>query len=245
MSELYIRAENQGGRTAISDSRFTSPIKIAKPFYRSGHTEVMMMTASAGILEGDFYDIGITAGKDTALKFTGQSYTKIFKAENSGASQRISISAEEGAKLLYMPCPVIPFGESVFSSQTEIRLAEDSRFAMCDIISCGRAAMDESFKFGSYRSRTAVYIGGKLKFLDNLRLVPEEAELSGIGFFEKHTHMGMIYIYGFDTDELPESEGVEAAATKAEAGVCIRAAADSADEIVRFAEKLLVDFFEN
>ncbi|MGN0552357.1 MAG: urease accessory protein UreD, partial [Oscillospiraceae bacterium] len=198
MSELHLRAENNGVRTVISDSRFTSPIKIAKPFYRDDHTEVMMMTASAGILEGDRYDIGISAGKNTALKFTGQSYTKIFKAENSGASQRIDISAEEGAKLIYMPCPVIPFGQSVFSSQTEIHLADNSRFAMCDIISCGRAAMNESFKFSSYRSRTAVHIGGKLKFLDNVRLVPQEAEISGIGFFEKHTHMGMIYVYGFD-----------------------------------------------
>ncbi|MGN1303585.1 MAG: urease accessory protein UreD [Oscillospiraceae bacterium] len=243
MSELYLRAENNGGRTVISDSRFTSPIKIAKPFYRDDHTEVMMMTASAGILEGDRYDIGISAGKDTALKFTGQSYTKIFKAEKSGASQRIDISAEEGAKLLYMPCPVIPFGQSVFNSQTEIHLAENSRFAMCDILSCGRAAMNESFKFSSYRSRTAVYIGEKLKFLDNVRLAPEEAELSGIGFFEKHTHMGMLYVYGFDIDELPEFDRIEAAVTKAESGVCIRIAADSADEIVRFAEKALDGFF--
>lgn len=245
MSGLYIRAENRGGRTVISDSRFTAPIKIAKPFYRSGHTEIMMMTASAGILEGDRYDIEITAGENAALKFTGQSYTKIFKAEICGASQRISISAEEGAKLLYMPCPVIPFGQSVFRSQTEIHLAENSRFAMCDIISCGRAAMNECFKFGSYRSRTAVYIGGKLKFLDNVRLVPEEAELSGIGFFENRTHMGMIYAYGFDIGEMPEFKGIEAAVTKAEAGVCIRAAADSADDIVHFAENVLYGFFDN
>lgn len=44
--------------------------------------------------------------------------------------------------------------------------------------------------------------------------------------------------------ELPEYEGIEAAATKAEAGVCIRAAADSADDIVRFAENILCGFFK-
>lgn len=245
MSKLYLRAENNGERTVISDSRFTSPIKIAKPFYRNEYTEVMMMTASAGILEGDRYDIGINAGKDTALKFTGQSYTKIFKSENRGASQRVDISAEEGTKLLYMPCPIIPFGHSVFNSQTEIHLAENSRFAMCDIISCGRVAMKESFMFDLYRSRTAVYIGEKLKFLDNARLVPSEAELSGIGFFEKHTHMGMIYVYGFDIGELPECDGIEAAATTAEMGICIRISAYSADEIVHFSEKVLNGFFKN
>lgn len=245
MSILKLTAENRNGRTIITDTVFTSPLKIANPFYRGGYTEVMMMAASAGILEGDRYDIGISAGKKTALKFTGQSYTKIFKAENIGASQRIEISAEEGAKLIYMPCPVIPFGQSVFSSQTEIHLAENSRFAMCDIISCGRAAMNESFKFSSYRSRTAVHIGEKLKFLDNVRLVPSEAELSGIGFFEKHTHMGMIYAYGFEVGELPDFEGVDAAFTNANVGVCIRAAADSGDEIVRFAERILYGFFDN
>lgn len=236
MSRLYIRTGLSGGRTVISDSEFTAPLKIAKPFYHDSFTEVMLMTASAGILEGDSYDIEIYVSKGTALKFTGQSYTKLFKADKNGASQHVRIFVESGGKLIYRPCPIIPFGQSIFECNTEIYTEHDSVFAMCDILSCGRAAMNERFEFTSYRSRTAVYVDGKIKFLDNVRLIPKEADLLGIGFFEGHTHMGMIYVCGSEPSVPAEYADMEAASSKAESGICIRAASDSADDIQRLAD---------
>lgn len=233
MSILKLTAENRNGRTVIADTEFTSPLKIANPFYRDEHTEVMMMAASAGILEGDHYDIELTVKSGASLKFTAQSYTKLFKAESVGASQRVKITVESGGSLVYMPCPVIPFGGSIFDTRTEVYLQEDSSFAMTDILSCGRTAMKERFEFTSYRSRLAVYVDGKLCFLDNQRLVPSEASLSGTGFFESRSHVGMMYIYGKEPS-IPECKRIEAASTNASKGVCIRAAADSADEIWRY-----------
>ena len=233
MSILKLTAESRNGRTVIADTQFTSPLKIANPFYRDDHTEVMMMAASAGILEGDHYDIELTVKSGASLKFTAQSYTKIFKAESVGASQKVKITVESGGSLVYMPCPVIPFGGSIFDARTEVHLQEGSGFAMTDILSCGRTAMKERFEFTSYRSRVAVYIDGKLCFLDNQRLIPSEASLAGLGFFEGRSHVGMMYIYGRETD-IPECDKIEFASTNAAKGICIRAAADSADEIWRF-----------
>lgn len=233
MSSLYIKAENRSGRTVISDCKFTSPLKIAKPFYRDGFTEIMMMTASAGMLEGDFYDIGIDVGGNASLKFTGQSYTKLFKSDKTGSAQRVNINVERGGQLLYFPRPVIPFAESVHRAETEIHLDSGSKFAMCDIVSCGRTAMNENFLFKSYSSRTSVFIDGKLVFLDNMRLVPAEINLSGIGFFEKYSHMGMMYAYGYSSVNFPKISGVEAAMSNAAEGICIRAAANSADIIYK------------
>lgn len=243
MSELSICTACVGGKTVLTDCGFTAPIKIAKPFYREDHTEVMMMAASAGLLDGDHYDIRVHVGENCALGFTGQSYTKIFRSEREGAGQDVSIRVDSGGKFLYMPCPVIPFAGSRYAAKTEVRLAPDSRFAMCDILSCGRGAMKERFLFDSYRSRTAVYVGEKLVFLDNVRLCPGETDLSGIGFFEGHTHAGVVYLYGIRPEDLPELPGVEAAVTEAAAGICVRMAADSADEIVGLAQKFTMDFF--
>lgn len=233
MSILRLTAESRNGRTVISHSEFTAPLKIASPFYRDGCTEVMMMAASAGILEGDEYDIEITVRENASLKFTAQSYSKIFRADKTGAKQRVWITVESGGSLIYMPCPVIPFADSIFDSRTEVRLKSDSSFVMTDILACGRAAMKERFAFGSYRSRTAVYCDDRLCFLDNQKLVPSEAELSGIGFFERHSHTGMMYIYGKEP-HITENDRLEAAVTNACKGVCIRAAGDSADEIWRY-----------
>lgn len=234
MSELYIKAENQGGRTVISDCKFTAPLKIAKPFYKDNFTEIMLMTAGAGMLEGDFYNIGIDAGENASLKFTGQSYTKLFKSEKKGSSQSVKINVAENGELLYFPCPIIPFADSIYSAETEVRLEKNSKFAMCDIISYGRAAMNEKFLFKEYRSRTSVYVCGRLVFLDNVRLVSEEIFLAGTGFFENYSHIGMMYAYGYDIAEIPKIPEGEAAVSRALDGVCIRAAANGADDVYNF-----------
>lgn len=225
MSRLYICAENKGGRTVITDSFFSSPIKIAKPFYYADHTEIMMMTASAGILDGDIYEIEIVVKENASLKFTGQSFTKIFKSgEKGGAAQRVKITVENGGKLFYLPQPVIPFAESVFDSRTEIFLDNDSQLVMQDIFSCGRTAMNEHFAFKSYRSRTSVHVDGRLSFLDNVKLLPNEADLSGIGFFEGHTHSGMMYAYNVQTSG-------EICCTNAYRGRVFRILSDTAQSI--------------
>ncbi|MGN0592170.1 MAG: urease accessory protein UreD [Ruminococcus sp.] len=239
MSRLFLKAENIHGRTVISDSFFTAPIKIAKPFYYDSVTEVMMMAASAGILEGDFYDIEIQVMKKASFKLTGQSYTKIFKATENGAVQKTKIHVERDASFLYFPTPVIPYGGSIFSNFTEVYLDQNCRFAMCDILSCGRKAMNEVFLFQSYRSRTAVYVDGKLQFLDNQRFIPGEANLKDMGFFEGYSHIGMLYIYGYENIVLPESSTSEIAVTKAAAGACIRVFSNSADEAVEQLKRIL------
>ena len=215
MSRLFIRAENLNGKTVISDCEFTSPIKIAKPFYHENFTEIIMMTASAGMLDGDIYDIEIKVCSGAKLKFTGQSFTKIFKSgEKGGVFQKVKIHVENDGTLFYLPKPIIPFAESCFENRTEIRLENSSHFVMGDIISCGRKAMNEEFLFNEYRSRTAACIDGKLDFLDNISLVPKEFSPAGIGFFERYSHIGTYYFYGVDVPELSDIPRAEFAVTK-------------------------------
>lgn len=225
MSRLYICAENKNGRTVITDSFFSSPIKIAKPFYRKDHTEIMMMTASAGMLDGDEYDIEIIVKSGAALKFTGQSFTKIFKSgEKGGASQKVKITVENGGKLYYFPQPVIPFTDSIFDCRTEVYLESGSSFVMQDIFSVGRTAMNEYLAFTKYRSRTAVYVDEKLVFLDNVKLVPKDTDFSEIGFFEGYTHSGMMYAYNMNA--VPAAIG-----TASHKGKVFRTLADSAEAV--------------
>lgn len=222
MSYLYLKTEYKNNRTIINDSFFNSPLKIAKPFYHENFTEIMMMTASAGILENDFYDIKIDITENSKLKFSGQSYTKIFTSVEKGAVQKVKINVGKNAEFLYFPMPVIPFKDSIFRSDTEIHLDKNSKFAMFDVVSCGRKAMGEIFDFKSYISRITVYIDKKPVFLDNQRLVPSETDLLSIGFFENHTHMGMLYLYGYEIENLPENDNIEYGFSKALHGTCTR-----------------------
>lgn len=239
MSRLYLKTGYKNNRTIITDSFFTSPLKIAKPFYHEDFTEIMMMTASAGILENDFYDIEIDVTENSKLKFSGQSYTKIFTSVEKGAVQKVKINIGKNAEFIYFPMPVIPFRDSIFRSDMEIYLDKSSKFVMLDVISCGRKTMGEIFGFKSYISRITVYIDKNPVFLDNQRLVPRETNLSGIGFFENHTHTGMLYLYGYEITDLPENYNIEYGFSEAFNGICIRISGSSGDDILRFANKII------
>jgi urease accessory protein len=262
MSRLELKLSQRNGRTAVLDSFFTAPLKIAKPFYHESHTEVMLMCASPGMLDGDRYDIKISLSSGARAAMTAQSYNKIFQSKSSfhpehsesneteisqlidgGSFQNIEIRLESGSKFRFSPPPAIPFQRSRFSGRTNVFLEDDSAYLSCDIIACGRSAMGERFAFDSYISRTAVYESGRLVFLDNQRLVPSDADISGIGFFEGYSHAALFYLHGADLPSLPSVSGVEAAMSRAERGICIRAFALSADALSSFAS--LIPFFSS
>ncbi len=238
MSLLHIVAEESDGRTIITDCRFTSPLKVARPFYHGRMTEMMMMSASAGFLDGDMYDLQINVKERAILRFTGQSFTKIFRAKHQGVLQRVRLSVKSDGCLLYLPPPVIPFGGSAFRSHTDVNLEKGSRFLLCDILSCGRSGMHEQFAWRSYLSRTLVHVEGKPVFLDTQRLVPEQLRPDGIGFFEGFSHIGTAYIYGAEDVQIPECSNM--AKTKAAEGICIRMLGNSAEEILSCLKKITI-----
>lgn len=236
MSHLKIEASECNGRTVLTECAFSSPLKIARPFYRDDMTEVMMMSASAGLLEGDVYDIMLDIRERAALKFTGQSFSKIFRAKEHGVRQSVRISVKSGGTLFWLPPSVIPFAGSIFRSDTEVHLDRNSHFLLCDILSCGRIGMDERYAWNRYQSRTIVYVDDKPVFLDHQRLLQEQVDSGGIGFFEGHSHIGTIYIYGAEDVILPEDS--QASKTKASRGACIRMFADSAEEITNLLHQI-------
>ena len=228
----------------MSDCFFTSPFKVAKPFYRdNGYTEIMVMCASPGILAGDKYDIRLDLSDDTKTIISEQSYRKLYNTGDCLSQQNTRIRAGENAMLYYVPYPVIPFAGSRFYSRTDIDLCSSSRLIFGEIFTCGRDGMGERFAFSEFSSRTAVSVDGKPVFLDNSRLAGGEADFSGLGFFEGYSCQGVFFLYGFDDVSLLENTEIQCAVSKASAGYTVRALAGSANSLYRFikisVEKLL------
>src|SRR5215510_2379841 len=108
MTELFVSMGLQNGRTVVADCFFTSPCKIAKPFYREdGCTEIMIMCASPGILAGDKYDMRFVMSDNTKTVISEQSYRKLYNTGEAASYQNTQIQVGEGAVLHYVPYPVI------------------------------------------------------------------------------------------------------------------------------------------
>lgn len=241
MSELNLTAQFKNGRTVLTSLYFTTPNKIAKPFYDGPKTKVIVMQASAGLLDGDINNINLDVKEKSRLIYTGQSFTKIFSCpSDKGVVQNTDIKLDNDASLFFSPMPVVPFKDSIYKAETKIHLKEKSRLFYSDVFCCGRKERGEEFGFKKFVSRCSVFVEGKIVFLDNTRFLPELFPVSSIGFFEGFSHTGFVYIYGFECPDFEDlvSEKIQCASSQCLNGNIIRIFANDAESINSFISKL-------
>ena len=206
VSKLNITAENKNGKTILRDVFFTAPYKIAKPFpEKDGGLRIIVMTASAGILEGDEHLVKIDIGNNAKLTYHTQSYEKIHRMEKGSAVKTVNINSASGSTLIYFPFPVIPFENSAFECNYDIKLEDDtSKLAFVDIITCGRKEHNESFLYQYYKNVITISQSNELSFYENTCFEPLKNEMSSFGMLEGYTHMANVLLCNIKIEGLLE-----------------------------------------
>lgn len=196
LSELRLVAANNDNRTIIEDLAFTAPFKVMHPFYeKEDFMTVMLLCASAGIMSGDRQEIDIQVRSRARLEFVSQAYEKIYRMQEGYAERHIHLGVEADASLYYTPLPVIPFAGSDFLSTADIELEDaTSRFIFREILTCGRAAHGEEFRYRRFQNRISVYQGGKIVYRDNTCYEPERIDMRGFGMYEGYTHLANLLL---------------------------------------------------
>ncbi len=116
-------------KTTLKSSYFTAPFKVISPFYKDDMASLVVMSSSAGIMEGDHQHINITVGENCMAEVTSQSYEKIHKMYSENATRETAINVGLGAKFIYNPLPTIPFANSSFKATTKINLHQSAKLA--------------------------------------------------------------------------------------------------------------------
>ena len=196
ISHLYLTSSVKDGKTILSDVSFTAPYKIMRPFeQKDGSIKVMLLAASAGIMEGDRQEFKFDIQTGANIEFTSQSYDKIHQMISGCAKRHTEIKVAKHAHFCFNPQPTIPFADSAFENTMHIELADDSSaFQMVEIFSCGRYIRGEKFMYRYYHNFVKIYRQGKLIYRDNTRYNPAEFELAGMGMYEGFTHLANIFV---------------------------------------------------
>ena len=191
ISVVKISSLLKDGEAILDDVYFTAPFKIMRPFRINKDTlSVMILTASAGIMEGDIQDISILVREGTNIEFISQAYEKIHKMNKGSAKRLTKIKVEKNATLNYMPLPTIPFKDSSFISNMEVELEDSSsKFIMSEILSCGRVGRGEEFEYSLYRNLVQIRESGKLIYRDNTIYEPNKVKMSTLGMYEGYSHL--------------------------------------------------------
>lgn len=225
ISILRVKSAIKDGYAYLSDVAFTAPFKIMKPF-PVGKTglQVLVLTASAGIMEGDTQEIEIIAGEGSKLEFLTQAYEKIHKMEEGEAVRKTKLVVGKNAELKYHPLPTIPFAKSAYRSETEIELEDESaKLIFIEVLSCGRAARGERFQYRYYHNLVTAKQEGHYIYRDNTIYAPERFKMEEIGMYEGYTHLASMLICNYEVGDavlsqmmgfLDETEEIEGAVTR-------------------------------
>lgn len=115
--------------------------------------------------------------------------------DEGAASRTIEVQVDKNATLYYYPQPVIPFAQSSFDSRMTIHLEDEtSCLFLLEIISCGRKAHNECFRYSRFSSKVLLYRNDKLIYRDNTCYEPDRMPMEGIGMYEGYTHVANIFL---------------------------------------------------
>ena len=97
-SELRITAEGTEGRTRLADVYFTAPFKVMEPFPLKGGLQVMLLSASAGVMAGDEQKFSFLVKEGSHLEFISQSFEKIHRMEEGCARRKMEVTVDQGTE---------------------------------------------------------------------------------------------------------------------------------------------------
>lgn len=244
-SRILVQTARQNGRTQVEDMYFTAPYKIMRPLYSGGHTDLILMAASAGLLAGDSIDAEYTFGDGSDAAVRTQGFEKVFNTGDGQACRKTVIEVGADARVCFLPQPVIPFAGSDYRGSMTVDLKKSSRFLCADVFTCGRTGCGERFAMRRFENRLCVMLDGRPVFAEHTLVQPGRHGYTGLGQWQHFTHQGVLYAYAPGKEDeilafarqgnaLPEGM---TGASRAVQGVCVRALAMSGDTLFRFFER--------
>lgn len=243
-----ITAGCEEGRTRLEDVEFTAPFKVMSPFYeKSGEMRVMLLSASAGIMEGDTQRLDIHVKQNACMGFMAQAYEKIHKMKEGYAKRTARIQVDAGGMLDYYSQPVIPFAGSAFTSTLRAELADESCvFCYQEILSCGRTAFGEEFAYRFYHNLVEVLRGQELIYRDNCYFEPGRMDMAGMGMYEGHHHVGTFLLFGKEPleEQIEQIRKLLDADWECEGGVTLLSERDLAIRVLGNRAQHLEELFE-
>lgn len=134
-----------------------------------GLSAVFINTAG-GIAGGDRFSVTVDAGANSAVTLTTAAAEKIYRSHGSDATIDVTLKADDGAHLAWLPQETILFDQARLARRIDIDLAETASLLLAEIVVFGRTAMNETVSNGSFTDRWRLRRGGKLVFAETVRL---------------------------------------------------------------------------
>ena len=183
---LVLVLENKEGKTTLVENYHKVPLQVQKALYIDENMPhmpfVYIMSPSGGILQGDRLRMDIHGHENTVFHITTQAATKIYRMEKNYATQILNITLDKGSYAEFLPDMIIPYRNSRFYQEVNLKIHEDATCLYSEILSPGRVTYGESFLYEIFYSRfQATDLSGNFRCLDNMVFSPKTSNLRSCG----------------------------------------------------------------
>ncbi len=195
-SKLIIQTACINELTYLKECYYTPPFKVANitEDKKEGTLQLMLMSSSPGILDGDDYQLDIELAPNCKLQLHTQAYQRLFSMKTQ-ASQNMNVNFGKNASFSFIPQPTVPQESSNFTCRNKYFLQHNCSLLLGEILTCGRKLNGEIFAFTKYHAVTEIYLNGKLVVKENLLLQPSNIAVNAIGQLQGFTHQAsLIYL---------------------------------------------------
>lgn len=116
--------------------------------------------------------------------------------EQDYATQRVHLTAADGAYVEYLPDPLIPFAGARFHQSAVLTVDENATVVYGETVTAGRIARGERHEYTVLTNDLEIRRpDGTLLAVDTLRLRPERpGGVSGPGVFAGHDHVASLFV---------------------------------------------------
>jgi len=156
--------------SAAEDISESGPLRVRFPRIREDRLEAILINTAGGIVGGDKLEYRIETGEEASLAITSQAAEKIYRSNGLTARISVSLKAEQGSELFWLPQETILFDRARVEREITANVSPDASLAICEAVVFGRDAMGEKVTRGMLRDRWRIRRGGKLIFADALTL---------------------------------------------------------------------------
>jgi urease accessory protein len=173
------------------------PWKVVRAFPQpTGGTLVHLNNVSGGVLAGDrlALEVAIEPSAEAQITTTGATRLYRHRAGASDSEHSAVFRIGEGARLEYLPDPVIPYGGSRHMQRTAFHLAEGASLFWWEVLAPGRQASGEIFAFDRLCVQSEIRARERPLLLESFLLEPAVRPLAVTARMRNYSYLASFYV---------------------------------------------------
>src|SRR5919202_2533295 len=197
---LRLEQDSSTRKTSVKKQYSRVPLYAQRALYLeealSNMAYMYIISPSGGVLQGDRYRMDITLRNHAFAHITTQGATRIYRMERNYATQVVNIDVGEDCYFEYVPDQVIPYRDSRFYQEANLRVHDNATLLYSEIITPGRVASGEYFCYDiCYMKAIAKDQNDTTKLIDVAMLEPKKRDMSVFGVLSNYDVVGTMYIF--------------------------------------------------